>query len=120
MNSIEAEEPNINLIQQVKEVKELITDPEHWTTGVPARNRNGLEVTVHQETAYSYCLIGAIAKVSKNNCYMLGRLQEVIRTVSNVQSLSYFNDIQGHAAVLQLLDNTLVRLQYKQKDTKIL
>lgn len=107
--------------QILKEARELITLPEHWTQGAFARHKNGRVIGSLEENAYSFCAIGACdralgAPISDDTPLELEvqrRLnQAALALASEVPPLSGFaldniqrlNDEGTHSLILKAFD----------------
>lgn len=51
-------------IESLEKVYDLLKAPKAWTTGEYARNHRGIVVSPYDETAASFCLVGAVEKVT--------------------------------------------------------
>lgn len=93
-------------------IKRLIAPRHNWTTGRFAKDRSGKSVSPVDATAVCWCLTGAMMKevlCFDDKIAICEILQNIMLEKSNPSSLSYFNDIQGHVAVLDLLDEAIGR-----------
>ena len=91
-------------------VRELLSDPEHWTKEASARSSNGQSVPPCDKKACSWCLYGAIVKASHETGYTNRQLlrnqlcRMVWRRVGSF--LAEWNDAEEreHKDVMNLLD----------------
>lgn len=91
----------------LKSVRELLTDPTHWTQRAYARDKGGCIVGSEDPRAVCWCLFGALLK--------LGRIRPpqdmdgaARRLAAEAECpVSSFNDSRTHADVLRLLDRTI-------------
>lgn len=51
----------------IMKVYELINDPENWTTGANARDKDGMPVLAEAPTATCWCLAGAVIRCYPEN-----------------------------------------------------
>ena len=90
--------------KNLQKVRELLADPEHWMQGYSARRANGHHTYPEDPQAVSWCLFGALRKVtSPGRCdEELFRLKEAHGDVSTI----YWNDhpLRKHEEVVALLD----------------
>ena len=97
--------------KRLRAARELITNPEHWTTGVLSRDEAGGFVTPRSPHAVCWCVLGACQKVG-----VPGALITIAQTLlpecfSAITEVSLINDNDGHQAVLDLLDAAIARLE---------
>jgi hypothetical protein len=92
----------------VKEVRELLSDPNRWTKYVLARKKNGEYSSWDKPEAYSFCLIGACdyvaAKRYASSGQILARIHRKLFEKTGDSSIARFNDNATHEQVLALLD----------------
>lgn len=87
---------------------ELISDPEKWTTGAMARDKNGDPVATTSGNAVKFCAMGALCAVTPNHMdkefsEKLLRAQHICIEKYNVSSLSVVNDMIGREAAIEVL-----------------
>ena len=97
----------MNTIDYLHATRALISEPEHWTQKTSARNANGDPVAVLDREAFSYCLTGAVKRVTNvSDAY-----SDVIRALQSFDprgwSLMLFNDSHTHAEVLHWIDKAI-------------
>lgn len=78
-------------------IKELLKNPEKWTTGTCYRDINGKECL--KEEARSYCLYGAVCK-----CYGDDSGKIIDLLLKQFPAPSVWNDESTHAEVLALVE----------------
>lgn len=108
----------------LRRARELLSDQDHWIKGREAQNEYGIEVLANSEHARSFCLIGAVRRVTlfqtadsfslapRTYVRALELLASAIRARSsfhsplNAEALWTFNDSDDrtHEDVLQMLD----------------
>ena len=89
-----------NIIAKVKEVRELISDPNHWCQDSHYLNEKG--EACDMANAVSFCLVGAISKVGDTNGHVYNALKSKL-----ARDLSPFNDSHSHQEVLAFLDSVI-------------
>lgn len=52
------------VVERLKDAKELIKDEQHWTKGTSARNRSGKSCESLDESAHSFCMLGAVQRAN--------------------------------------------------------
>ena len=92
----------------------LIAEEEHWTRCSMARNSEGDPCSVWDPAAVRFCAVGALWRAAFELTGNLDVFPVVERTALQVvasngraDSLQTLNDIEGHAAVLQMFRNAL-------------
>ena len=111
MNTYQVRNEMINKYQfkALVKTKELLSDPEHWTKGAPARTSNGGMISPCDKKACSWCIYGAIVKVShdmKETSKQLLRNQLVTMIYRKIGDIGSWNDSKEreHKDVINLLD----------------
>jgi len=86
--------------------RRLIEDPEHWTTGVLARDAAGEWIEPQDNGAVCWCAVGAVAAVSPDVDLEDQAATLLDRTAEERGGVfaSRVNDERGHAAVLEMYD----------------
>lgn len=103
-------------VQILKEIRDVIKDPEHWTQGAWAEDKWGGTVSVQQGEASKFCLIGACNRVEWNHAGEEGMAtnaliaRNALRETLEHGTLIVYNDTHGHQDVLDLIDKTIRRL----------
>ncbi len=91
----------------------ILSDEEHWTRCSMARNLAGDPCSVWDPAAVRFCALGAMWRAAYE---LTGTLKvslvedtakQVIESNGRVDALQTFNDIEGHAAVVQMLQTAL-------------
>jgi hypothetical protein len=88
----------------LKDIRELLGDKSKWTQGTAARDFTGAAVDPHHPSACSWCLLGATEKLGR------GRYMPVVSRLHRASGsirVSYINDVEGHTAVMDLLDKVI-------------
>ena len=93
------------LLSKLRDVRDLIADPEHWTTGAYARNGKGNPIGIDSTSAVRWCLIGACIKL-EGPC---GLAYSALSLQAKGKLLLNVNDFEGHAGVLALIDKAIRR-----------
>lgn len=101
-------------IDILREMRELLAEPERWTQSVLAKSKFGNAVTTRSPRAVSWCLLGAHYRVT--NGWTASDAWDILQRAAGVSSLSFWNDAPGrtHAEVLALLDSCIADLEAKQ------
>lgn len=86
--------------RHLQRTRDLISDPERWTTAVYARDSRGVSVNQNSPDAVCWCLIGAYAKVSGFSTTHAG--QELYDMINHPPT--DLNDHHGHQVVIDHLD----------------
>ena len=97
----------MNVREALIAVRELLTDPKHWTQGFYARDEAGGLMDPKDSRAACWCLLGACRKVADtyDNSERLGIFLSGVQD----ESIVSFNDhpLTKHEDVLNLLDKTI-------------
>ena len=112
----------MTLLEQAREVRELLSVRARWTKGADARDGNGEATGAINKTAVCWCLDGAIEKVTYEN--KVGahsadyfRLRHAFNIdVPREHGIFGFNDRPetDHKVLLNQLDKTVSRLEANQ------
>lgn len=86
---------------------DLISDESRWCQGDIAITKAGFEVAPCSDSAYQFCMIGAVVrasgrKVSANDAYVTPEVRYA-QAILNVYSLYDINDQEGHDAAVAAL-----------------
>lgn len=105
--------PKLNK-QILKDARQLLADPKHWSKGAYARTQYGLlSIAVSSPKAACFCLIGAIKRVGgteqSDEVYCLASIIAPTVVLPNAVDVIDFNDATSttHADVLALLDKAI-------------
>lgn len=108
----------MELKEQLKAVRELLTPPENWTQGSNARDKSGEPVYATAKEATCWCLWGAWEKVQRSPVTLEAMMSESGKDfayrdrlldaaaklgLSNVHTVSDVNDFHPHETVLKVL-----------------
>lgn len=97
----------------IRRAREIISDPEKWTQGTYARDRDGAPIHPGDEEASCWCALGAIAKAAIELEAQPGDGSAAADRLWNISKrpVGWVNDygprVQAHAAVLSLFDKAL-------------
>lgn len=99
-------------------VRTLIMDPVHWTRHALARDAKGRPCLPNDERATAWDLVGAYLRVCLTSATATDPLWRtastvglrVMRAVAEPETLETVNDLHGHAAVLEVVDEALAEL----------
>ena len=104
--------------QLLSQARDLISEPGHWTKRVLARNAKGEAISPTSPDACSWCIIGALVKVSGSE----ELAQEALPAIGNAIrsefphlasfSITDFNDgsfnrFRNHSEVVRVLDKAI-------------
>lgn len=109
-------------VDLLKQARELIADPAHWTTGTLARDKKGIAVLVDNKAACSFCALGAIYRTKFDACLPGTITASAIMAVSDEafqisghSNLTSFNDNGAtHSEVLEAFDRAIERLENEE------
>jgi hypothetical protein len=119
---------NKQLADLLVRARERITDPAHWTQGVSARDKNGVDTIPDFSAAVCWCAIGALsAETARTNLpwreqrdlktTARGLVDAVSSEVFNYATVIYVNDayrgkrneLEAHAATLMVFDLAIAK-----------
>ena len=97
-------------LEILKAARALITDPQHWTQGMNARDLAGGWVQFNDPTAVAWCGLGALSAACEQwdeiaYEHLLAQCQEDGGGVCNI------NDTFGHAYILAAYDRAIAKLE---------
>lgn len=91
--------------------RDLLIRPERWTKGALARDAQGVPCNVHDESARSFDLFGAIYRVSGNSSQALDISELMARKVNRVYASEWNDDPRTtHAKLIQEIEELRVGL----------
>lgn len=100
--------------EALQQARKKISTPETWTQGVLARNKFGNEVPSDCEYACSFCAMGAIESVTKNEPAALDisakrAIRKELERQNDARNISGWNDysFRTHAEVLSVFDSAI-------------
>src|SRR5262245_19503208 len=95
-------------IQILERARSLIEDERHWCPGDLARDATGYSVSPIDGSAAQLCALGALVAAAHeftSDAVLAHHLAATaMRPLVGATSLTYINDVAGHAAVLGLFD----------------
>lgn len=101
--------------------RELISDPEHWTTETLARDCNGDPTYYKYDDAVKFCAVGAICRVNFKFGHVSSNANNsIIELNSAIDSpgrLDAFNDTHTHTEVLSAFDRAIKSLRRAEGPT---
>jgi hypothetical protein len=101
----------LTLRQQVlRDARTLIEDHTHWTRGVLSRAASGRPVMWHDPEACRWCAVGALNRAAYDlvrDKERAGQIADEVLVACFPPNLTWINDTQGHAAVLELFSQSL-------------
>lgn len=96
----------------LKGAREILSDPEKWTTHVSAQNGLGDPVPPLSANAVCWCAVGAIQKVAgerDDNDTIYDLVFDAIQAVET-RPIYIVNDFEGREATLAVFDKAIERL----------
>jgi hypothetical protein len=97
----------------IRRAREIISDPEKWTTHEGARDACNNPVSAVSKAAVCWCAAGALDRAAAELGYLggceWGRAAERLCELTPNNSIVEVNDEEGHAAVLSLFDKALAQ-----------
>lgn len=103
-------------IEVLRGARELISDPERWTRGTLARDKDDCVVRPQSPAAVKWCVVGALYHECPAGLHPL-QVARCIRSALNALSAatsanpSDVNDNGGHKRVLALCARAIARLE---------
>ena len=98
---------NQRLLENLNEIKDVLSDESSWTQNTFARDVNGNTIDVDSDNACSWCLMGAIYKSSDT----VNQSNDVVDCLYRVtgQSVCYYNDNKEtqHQDIVNLLNTAI-------------
>jgi len=91
----------------LEKAKNLIRNPDNWTTEKYARDANGVSVNPKSPEACKFCVLGAIMNIQGVNCDDLDYVSRILYKATGYLNISSFNDSHTHKQVLELLDKAI-------------
>jgi len=99
----------------LRRAKARIEDPDHWTTGAPARGADGEGMGGRDSSAVRWCALGALdVELGVFGGYRFrdrardrARAWAWLRQVAQPGTISSINDTRGHAAVMAMYDEAI-------------
>jgi hypothetical protein len=100
--------------QIIEEALHLIAEEEHWTRCSMARNSEGDPCSVWDPAAVRFCAVGALWRAAAElmhdpNVFQAveSSAQQVVASNGRADALQTLNDLEGHAAVVQMFRTAL-------------
>ncbi len=98
-------------VEILKAARDLISDPVHWTQGASVRDSNG-RWSPDGADGYSWCIFGALAKVSDEPGSSTGTLSHLSIALEKLHpefdyGIATFNDSHTHKEVLAVFDEAI-------------
>lgn len=105
--------PNI-----LNKLRDLITDPSHWTQQIGAVDAKGIPTYPEDPNAVAFCIVGGLAHLIRTG---KARGLDQPKALTDLQreaggSLVVFNDTHTHAEVLDLIDRTIIDMDKEFAD----
>lgn len=110
-------EVSADVLQNLIDARELISDFNRWTQGVMARDAVGTHISVHSDEAVAWCALGALDKTAKRTylpaAFQLGNAIKRNTPYGHAPSVSQFNDAllerspKRHVRVLAMFDDAI-------------
>ena len=95
--------------ETLRAARELIADPEHWTQGCLARNKDGQPALYDGRSACSWFAIGAIRRTADDPYPAMEALDRAAGAsrLYMVGHAAAVNDTRDHAAVMDMFDRAI-------------
>lgn len=90
----------------LREARELISLPEHWTQGHSARDETGSFCSPRSSRARCWCAMGALERCGQFRPGVLWSARDLLRVLIDT-CVSAYNDHHTHAEVLALFDRAI-------------
>jgi hypothetical protein len=93
--------------EMLERAKAVISNPENWTVGTPARDEDGYPVSIYSPYAVKFCAVGACARA---DCYVGSFGADAIRFLwlaAGGKDPAAINDRGKHEEVLHLFDEAI-------------
>lgn len=104
----------------LKEAKQLISKPENWTTGVYARDAEGIKVDTGNARATCFCSLGAVFFVAKQSKLSFPQRADIIQHIKEANGLTSpvheYNDTHTHAEVMALWDKAIAAAEAQEAE----
>ncbi len=88
-------------------IRELLSEPKHWTQGAFAKDCDGITVPPSHPRAVCWCLIGAAHRCYPNlpqRSIALKQIEDAIVEEGFCDDIADFNDHNGHEYIMELLE----------------
>ena len=101
---------------KLKEVRQLLFDPEHWTKGAHAKDKYGNQVRITDQNARCWCLQGACYRVcldistdEDEDMKVFEQLLTFLETLTDGRTIPGWNDDKErrYTDVIDLLDRAI-------------
>ena len=95
-------------LDDLKAVRSLISEPNHWCKGNSAIDENGDPVSATSDRAVAWCLVGAIERVGNGQLPRV-LVMSVLLNTTGYGPCEIFNDADDttHDDVLRLIDKAI-------------
>ena len=110
----------VRTIDVLRAARKRIDDKSRWTRLVPARDRVGIPVDADDESARSWCVLGAVnadtpdsVRGHESTWRLTGALR-IIAVRLGYDTIGAANDLGGHAVALSILDAAIAELEASQ------
>ena len=105
----------MDLLELLQRARSRIADPHNWTQQALARTGVATPCNPTAKAARSWCLMGSLMWASGGESRLIWEavkeLTAEIETEERDLDVGQFNDQHGHARILDLLDQTIARIQ---------
>jgi hypothetical protein len=100
-------------VEALRKARDLIEDPNRWTTGAFARDARGVPIDACNEGARYWCALGALRRYCPFGNPEGRRAHQLLEEASG-DILDSFNDTSTHAEVLTAFDRAI---ELAERDT---
>ena len=98
-------------VQILERARALIADERHWCAGQFALDARGLAVDPTGQSAVQRCAMGALIaaayEITSDPALAHELAATAMRPLVGATALTHINDAEGHAAVLNLMDQAI-------------
>lgn len=99
-------------LELLRKARDLISDPERWVQSWFSVNKDGNPVVGNNGPAVRWCALGAVHHFAPDYASSMAAKAALRRSVGG--PVSHVNDRQGHAAVMEMFDRTIARLELEE------
>lgn len=110
---------DINDLNMVGYVMDLIGEPERWTQGAGARDKDDTPVMTDDDKACKWCLLGALGKAEtvfdRPDREALFYLRDAVVSLgyNDPDNLDFFNDKNPHDVVLKVVNRAHWQMSHR-------
>lgn len=102
------------VVSLLKAARALISDPDKWTQGVFARNKEGSRISSTSPEATCWCASGAVNSIGFGSFNIRCGTLDAMEKHGFGDSIEKFNDTHTHTEVLAEFDNVIAAIERSQ------